>query len=137
MKAVKRWFNSFKLRVRKTYRIWFPKKEKTWKKRVKGIVNEVAKAQVRVMQSRHYIKQAIVAVYAIIMFLVPIISALQIQNVAQVAQEANETAHETKERLDNMSDPTYGEMIGTVVGATIDGVIGAYYWFKNATMHSQ
>ena len=136
MKAVKRWFISFKLKVKKTYRIWFPKKEKTWKKRVKGIVNEVAKAQVRVMQSRHYIKQAIVAVSAIYLFLVPVISAVQIQNVAQLAQEANETAHETREKFEDMPDPTYGQIIGNAVGATIDGMIGAYNWFKNVTMHS-
>ena len=128
MKAVKRRFNSFKQRVKKTYRIWFPKKQK---KGVKRIANEIAKVQVRVMQSRHYIKQTIVAIIAIQLFLTPIFTAFYAWNSAQEAQEAKKVAHEMKQRLDDMPDPTYGDMIGTVVGATINGAVGACYWLIN------
>ena len=101
------------------------------------MANKVAKAHVRVMQNSHYIKQAIVAVYAVVTALVPIVTVVKLQTVAQQAQEANETAHKTKEKLEVMTDPTYGEIIGNAVGATIDGMIDAYNWLKNVTAHSQ
>jgi hypothetical protein len=97
------------------------------------MANKAAKKSVRVMQSNHYIKQAAIAVYTLFMA----IMIAQLQKVAQVAQEANKTAHNNQKRLENLMDPTYGEIIGTAVGATIDGMIGAYYWLKNSTMHTQ
>lgn len=101
------------------------------------MTNKAAKKSVRVMQSNHYIKQAAVAVYTLLMA----IMAFQLQKVSQWAQKANETAHEANIKVDTFMNPTYGEIVGTAVGvtvgATIDGMIGAYYWLKNSTMPSQ
>ena len=127
MKAAKKGSKSFKLKLKETskklkeiYRTWFPKRDKGSKKKAKQLVNKDAKLQVRAMLNNH---NNIIKIFSIISVVIPMASTIYFQShtaaMNEQMREINETCHLT---LENKNDPSFGDMVGTVV----NGVFGIY-----------
>ena len=129
MIAVRKWFKSLNLHVKlkasgkklkDIFRIWFPKKDKGFKKKAKQIMKKVAKAQVGLMQSSHYIKQTIAILYTI-SIVVTMLTTVFLQNriaaVSERVEKVNETVQEMKQ---NLTEPGYREMAETIFGTILD-----------------
>lgn len=140
MAAVRKWLKSLKLKFKETgkrlediFRIWFPKKkDKGYKAAAKRIAKKVAKAQVGLMQSSHYIKQTIAILYAI-SIAVTMLSTLFLQNriaaVSEQVERVNETVQEMKQNSES-TEPDYREMVETIFGTILDIGTVVYSTFK-------
>ena len=123
-------FKSFQLKLQETgkklkeiFRTWFPKRDKGLKKKVKRLVNKVAKLQVRARQSNHYIKMIFMIFSIINVVIIPMASTIYIHSHTAAMNEQMREINGTYHRiLENQNNPSFGDMVGTVV----DGAIGIY-----------
>lgn len=130
------WFKSLHKKLKDTRkslrRIWFPKKDKGLKKAAKQIVNEVAKLQVKAMQSSHCVKNILV-ILQIIGIVTTMVSVIFIQSQGAAMDERMRIMNETlSNATEKLNDPTFGDMVGTVVDSAI-GIchLVAGMWNKN------